>query len=341
MKKVERLSVTELTELRNVIKNSKSTEEIKRAQAIMFVNDNSNEIIIKTMTGYSKGFASTLRKRYREKGLEAIKEKGRNPKKLLTKTQLVEIQKAVMETLPKAHGINSDFWSTSVLAVFIKTKYNVVYKSKTSYHIIFKDASFTYHKPDKKYKGQSREVIDRWYKETVPLIRNELEQAGRVVFAGDEMILTTQTTTQKVWLPEGKRIYVEASNKREKCCIYGFLNVKTGQEHSFKTNYTNSLTTCDILRRLLELYPNQKIVIIWDNAPWHRSKIIRDFLKQHSGHFQLFAFPPYYPDENPQEHVWKVGRAEITHNVFIDNIDQTTEKFVCYLNQTKFEYKFL
>ena len=174
-----------------------------------------------------------------------------------------------------------------------------------------------------------------------PLIKKEIEKPNQVVLAADEMILTTQTTTQKIWLQTGKSIHIEASNKREKCCIYGFLNVKNGQEHAFKTDYTNSLTTCDVLRELMKIYPDQKIVIVWDNASWHKSKTVREFLTAHPEKFYLFAFPPYYPDENPQEHVWKAGRAKVTHNVFIDKIDHTTDQFVNYLNESKFEYKFL
>jgi transposase len=341
MKKVERLSIKELSELRDVVRISKSAIEIKRAQAIMLINTGADDLTIQTMTGFGKSFASALRKRYRKKGFEGIKERERKSKKLLTKTQLTEIQKAVRKTKPNDHGINADFWTTSGLAVFIKRKYNVVYKSKTSYHLIFKDAKFTYHKPEKKYHGRKQEVLEKWHKETVPLIQQELETSGQVVLVGDEMILTTQTTTQKVWLPQGESVHVEASNKREKRCIYGFLNVANGQEHAFKTNYTNSSTTCDILQKLLKIYPNQKIVIVWDNAPWHRSEAVRNFLIEHPGKFHLFSFPPYFPEENPQEHVWKDGRAKVTHNVFIDKIDDTTDQFVMYLNQSKFEYKFL
>jgi transposase len=341
MKKVERLSIKELTELQEIIRHSKHLAEIKRAQAIILKNDNSSEIIIQTMTGYGKNSASALRKKYQKNGFSAIKVKERNPKKLLTKKELTEIQKTVKETLPNTHGINANFWSTSILAAFIKTKYNVIYKSKTSYHLIFKDAKFTYHKPDKQYHERNQDLIDKWQKEVVPLIKQEIEKPNQVVLAGDEMILTTQTTTQRVWLAQGESIYVEASNKREKRCIYGFINVKTGQEHSFKTDYTNSLTTCNILKELLKLYPNQKIVIVWDNAPWHRSQTVRSFLIEHPEKFHLFAFPPYYPDENPQEHVWKTGRAKITHNVFIDDIDQTTDQFIDFLNQSNFKYKFL
>jgi transposase len=342
MKKIEKLSIRALTELRNIVRDRTSKAiEIRRAQAIILVNENCNGVTLQTVTGYSKNFASKLRKQYKEKGILGILVKKRNPRLLLTKTQLAEIQKTVKEKLPNDYGINANFWSTSILAEFIQKQYNVIYKSKTSYYLIFKKAKFTYHKPDKQYHDRNQNVIDKWYKEVVPLIKHELEKPGQVVLAGDEMILTTQTTTQKVWLQSGKSVKIEVSNKREKRCIYGFLNVKTGHEHSFKTDYTNSLTTCNILSELLKIYPDQKIVIVWDNAPWHRSQTVRDFLEKNPEKFHLFAFPPYYPDENPQEHVWKAGRAKITHNVFIDKIDKTTNEFVDYLNQSKFEYKFL
>lgn len=342
MKKVKKLSIKELTELQDVVRDRASVSvEVRRAQTIILVNENCNEITLQTVTGYSRNFASKLRKRYQEKGLPGILVKKREPRLLLTKTQLVEVQKIVQEQLPNAYGINADFWSTSILAEFIQKQYNVKYKSKTSYYLIFKKSNFSYHKPDKQYRERKQEAIDTWYKETAPLIKNEMEKLGQVILAGDEMILTTQTTTQKVWLQKGARVHIDASNKREKRCLYGFLNVKTGQEHAFKTDYTNSLTTCNILSKLLKLYPDQKIVIIWDNASWHKSRTVRDFLTNHPEKFHLFSFPPYYPDENPQEHVWKAGRAKITHNVFIEKIDQATDQFVDYLNQTKFDYKFL
>ena len=342
MKKAKKLSMKELSELQNVVRDRASISvEVRRVQAIMLVNENCNSVTLQTVTGYSKNFASKLRKRYQGKGLPGILVKKKEPRLLLTKTQLIEVQKTVREHLPNEYGINANFWSTSILAEFIRRQYNVKYKSKTSYYLIFKKAKFSYHKPNKQYHERKPDVIDKWYKETAPLIKQEVENHDQVVLAGDEMILTTQTTTQKVWLPEGKSVKIEASNKRKKCCIYGFLNVKTGQEHSFKTDYTNSLTTCNILSKLLKIYPDKKIVIVWDNASWHRSRTVREFLEKHPEKFHLFAFPPYYPDENPQEHVWKAGRAKITHNVFIKDIDLATDQFVEHLNQSKFEYKFL
>ena len=68
MKRVARLSIKALTELQGVVKSRKSKAiNLRRVQAIMLVNENSEEFTIKTMTGYSKNAASKLRKRYQEK----------------------------------------------------------------------------------------------------------------------------------------------------------------------------------------------------------------------------------------------------------------------------------
>jgi len=53
------------------------------------------------------------------------------------------------------------------------------------------------------------------------------------------------------------------------------------------------------------------------------------------------CFPKYSPELNPQEYVWKNGRSKVTHNEFIKDIDQSTDKFVDYLNNTNFNYPLL
>jgi len=55
-------------------------------------------------------------------------------------------------------------------------------------------------------------------------------------------------------------------------------------------------------------YIGKKIIIFWDNATWHKSKEIKQYLSDTRHNFVLKNFPPYAPDENPQEHVWKDGR---------------------------------
>ena len=342
MKRRERLNGKEITELQEMIKSKDGDIiELKRAQAILLINCNTDEFTIKSVTGFDKKYAFKLKKRFQEKGPAGIATKKKKPKSLLTKGQIEEIKKVVSEKRPTDVGIRSDFWTTLVLAEYIKKKYAVVYKSRTSYQILFKKSGFTYHKPEKHYHSQSKALVDKWDAEIAPKIQAILSDPNSIILTEDEMILTTQTTTQRVWLPTDQAVLVEASNKREKRCVYGFLDIKTGQEYAFKTSHTNSFTTCKLLGKFAKMFPGKKITIVWDNASWHKSEMVKNFLDKNPNKFHLFAFPPYSPEKNPQVHVWKAGRENITHNKFIDDIDAATNEFVNYLNSTKFEYKFL
>jgi len=56
---------------------------------------------------------------------------------------------------------------------------------------------------------------------------------------------------------------------------------------------------------------------------------------------EVYWFPPYAPDEDPQEEVWKAGRSTLTHNAYIRDIDETADKLVKYFNTTVFPYRLL
>src|SRR4030042_6797928 len=161
-----------------------------------------------------------------------------------------------------------------------------------------------------------------------------------VVIVEDEMCLSTQTTVQKIWLPQGEYPKIEVSNKKEARSIYGFLNVKTGVEHAFKTKWQNMYTTHEVLGELRKIYPHENILLIWDKAPWHKGLKAQEFIAE-DNHMKTIEFPRAAPEENPQEYVWKDGRSKVSHNRFMKNIDEATDEFVAYLNSTQFHYSFL
>lgn len=168
-----------------------------------------------------------------------------------------------------------------------------------------------------------------------------LKEKDTVVLTADEMILTTETTTQKVWLPQGEYPKIECSTGgRKRRSIYGFLNIATGEEHAFKTEFQNMYVTKEILEKVRVLYPTQKIALFWDNAGWHKGSTVQEYIKV-DGNITIIHFPTYAPEENPQEHVWKSGRSQVTHNRFIEDIDAATDELVEYFNTTTFPYKVL
>ncbi len=150
----------------------------------------------------------------------------------MTRNQREQIITILHNSTPEAFGYNSNFWTTAILAHLIKEQYGVEYKSKTSIYIIFKDAKFTYHKPDKQYKNRDQKTIDEWIQKNKQWIIDTLNEPNTVVLAEDEMFLTTQTTTQKIWLPKGEFPKIDVCAAARLLMSYGNPQVDPSREKS-------------------------------------------------------------------------------------------------------------
>jgi transposase len=102
-----------------------------------------------------------------------------------------------------------------------------------------------------------------------------------------------------------------------------------------KAKRQNSRFTIKFLKKLSKIYRNLKIFLIWDSAGWHRSKKIKEFLKT-TNQFDLFNFPPYTPELNPQEQVWKALRQNVTHNRLEKDFSVLIKDCLRFLNRTTF-----
>ena len=94
----------------------------------------------------------------------------------------------LVTTTPNDHGYtNSGFWSTRILATVIKRQYGVVYASRTSYYVLFKKASFSFHLPGKKYEKADAEVVADWGKDHYERLKEAFSDPDTVILCEDEM----------------------------------------------------------------------------------------------------------------------------------------------------------
>jgi hypothetical protein len=78
----------------------------------------------------------------------------------------------------------------------------------------------------------------------------------------------------------------------------------------------------DHLRHVGRVYPRHKhpeVVLLIDNAPWHRGKPIDEALADNP-HLKFKRLPSYSPQLNPIERLWKVLRRRATHNRLFDTL---------------------
>jgi len=158
--------------------------------------------------------------------------------------------------------------------------------------------------------------------------------------AEDEAGLYLQATTCYVWSPTGQTPIARADPGRAKTHFYGTLNLQTGQEIAMRSDLMNAEVSAQHLEILLGAYLEVPIVLFWDRAPWHRGKPI-DKVLEDNPRLEIIFFPTASPDLNPQEHVWKAVRRDVSHNHLEARLPKLANRFLNKLNTSTFKSSFL
>lgn len=330
----------EIEQLKKDQKQLKEGSAARRAVALLLFVTKGDV----SLSGYTKDHAKRLRRNYLKEGIAAFNDKRTSQReRILTKAEREQVILTLKTKQPKDVLSDSieEQWSVFLLGQYILEQTGKKYKSKTSHYLLFYEAKLTWHKPGKVYEKADPAKKITWEKDTKPILEQYWQEEDTVILCEDEMVLTSSTTTQKIWLPKGEYPPVmETNSTRKRKSFYGFLNLKTGAEHAFITDWQNMYITVEVLTKLRKIYPTQKLVLIWDNCGWHRGSKVTEWIKQ-DGNTKTIYFPPYTPELNPQEHVWKEGRRHVTHNQYITKIEEIAEKFKQYITSSTFDYELL
>ena len=127
---------------------------------------------------------------------------------------------------------------------------------------------------------------------------------------------------QKTWFLKGKQRIVPTYGKHEGVKLMGVLNYETGDVYCEEHEKYDAEVFLGFLRNVVNLYPKGQIVLILDNARIHHAKLLQPYLDSTKERLELVFLPPYSPNLNIIEDLWKWLKSEVINNVFFSNICQ-------------------
>jgi transposase len=140
--------------------------------------------------------------------------------------------------------------------------------------------------------------------------------------------------------PQGTKTKPKVNRQRVAQSHIGFPRQDTGQCEMFRMPWQNGAEIVSALRTFHSGHEGKKIVIVWDNASWHRAKEVRELLGP--GHefenIHLVWMPPHSPDHNPIEHVWKDAKESIS-NWQAPTFNDTLNAFETHIASRRFNYR--
>ena len=124
------------------------------------------------------------------------------------------------------------------------------------------------------------------------------------------------------WSSVGER--VEIPNQQEFINRYLFSAIDPIEGESFHLLGWDDIRTSHAEAFLCELkseYPNHHLVIVWDNAPFHKPKTLKKV-----PHTTIIPLPSYSPELNPVERFFGEMRKVTANKIYEGGIeDQETE----------------
>lgn len=89
----------------------------------------------------------------------------------------------------------------------------------------------------------------------------------------------------------------------------------------------DAATFWEFLRQLeaVSQVEGRTVVVILDNAKYHHAKLHAEWRRERQGRLVLDYLPPYSPELNPIERVWKRTRRNCLHNVYFPKLGRVVE----------------
>nr|BAD18133.1 transposase B of IS642 [Halalkalibacterium halodurans] len=175
-----------------------------------------------------------------------------------------------------------------------------------------------------------------WKRRSLPIKKLLNEEIDHLLFQDESMIRDYQAL-QYTWFLKGKQRIIPTYGKHQGVKLIGTLNYETGDVLCVEEERYDAEAFLRFLQKVLKHYPTGKIVMVLDNARIHHAKLIEPFLRNHQHRLELVFLPPYSPELNLIEGLWKWLRSDVINNLFyssVKEIRRNVQAFIRELNDS-------
>jgi transposase len=254
---------------------------------------------------------------YRSGGLDALRAKaipGRPPK--LSNAQLNRLYALIVGANPAQFQLEFALWTRELVGQLIDQQFGVSLSLATVGRLLRK-IGLSPQRPLRRATQQDPQRVTRWKTEQYPAIRREAAQLGATIYFADEAGIRSDYHAGTTWAPVGQTPIVRTTGARHSINMISAVTAKGAMHFTTFTGKMDAAVFIDYCRDLLA-DDGGTVFLVLDGHPVHRSRAVKEFAASTDGKLRLFFLPPYSPELNPDEWVWKnvkhdrIGKTNIT-----------------------------
>ncbi len=156
------------------------------------------------------------------------------------------------------------------------------------------------------------------------------------VFYGDEADIDLNPRIGPTYLRRGQQPEVLTPGKNVKRYVFGAWNPRTGRVVYTMAERKNSDAFIAFIGQLMHRYRRARVLhLVLDNYIIHKSHKTRRYVDSLDGRVVLHFLPPYSPDDNPIERLWKQLHDNVTRNHQHRTIDSLVADVAWFLEHVQ------
>lgn len=293
----------------------KYAERVVRNKIIINLDElGLSQQIIGAMVNLSQKMVSKILAKQSQESPTTSKQPGYERR--LSDEQLSKLPK-YLEQGAEFYEFTGAYWTQERVRQVIEKEYKVIYEVKQVGRILDL-INWTRQKPQKKEAKQDLKAVEKWRTEDLPALKKKAIEEGYDIYYHDESTLQLCANVVKTYSPRGETPILPLHDTKgyQYVCIASSISVEGKLFYQIRDNSFKGEGIIEYLKSLLDTTIG-KMLLIWDNASWHKSQEVKDFLNTELGKRLWVAnTPPYSPEFNPDELVWaNLKRVQIPNRI--------------------------
>jgi len=144
------------------------------------------------------------------------------------------------------------------------------------------------------------------------------------IYFADSVHPQHQTRLAYGWILKGERKAIAMTGRQKRLSFMGGICLDGHKIVYQQSDTVNAQSIVSFLDELRKKHPdNARIHVLWDNAGYHRSREVKAHAKKLR--IKIHYLPPYSPNLNPIERLWKIMHEIVTYNQYYEKFSDFTE----------------
>ena len=189
---------------------------------------------------------------------------------------------------------------------------------------------FSYKKPAVVPAKANKQAQQNWI-ETYQKLKESLSEDETICFM-DGVHPTHNAKPAYGWIRKGERKEIATNSGRQRLNLSGMIDIFSKQVIVQEDETLEAESTIRFLKQIEAAYPRKRAIHLFcDNARYYRNKKVTAFLE--TSKISLQFLPPYSPNLNPIERLWKLMNECVINNKYYEKFAEFKDSLLNFLRR--------